>query len=575
VATKPKLTALPDPNDPVALRDWLSGRPPAWSVTIAARAALRVLPLALLENHYSLSFEVFLLSLFRANSIARFAAWHPLATDSAYAAAAAAVSRPRTPESHTASFPGIRLALAGASSADAAVFASSTAAAAARRDDVDTYAAAARTADIAQAASHAFRDISSATVFPMTEDLRNLEAAWLTPEALARAPLWSRVPGEISDAWASLSSTLIGFGPHWQVWTDWYDAVLTGSAPGPERGEDWEAAFTDLPGLLPWDDGPDAVNAEIARRLAALQDDTSTVPDQSPEQTKTAALARLSEVASPQPSLTPDGRLDAGPNPAFDIPTLDADLPALPVRQRVLIANIVESLTPQAPRHLASFLHSYDEELKVRGAQPIVGILKDMADVIAADVRAPRADDEWLEAGLRQAFNRFAENHSLLMQHFPLDAEREGVFADIPVDEPVDEEKATGDALKRPFESVANASEEAHRAGMTTQDFATIVDKMRVCEGDSDTAPCVARHIVAAIGRFSIPDRSFRPPAARLGQEADDSHRTWVLRTRPQPRRLDCQHCQHTDRRSPDREPSGGRRSALAEDITMSCYTAA
>jgi hypothetical protein len=46
--------------------------------------------------------------------------------------------------------------------------------------------------------------------------------------------------------------------------------------------------------------------------------------------------ARLAEVASPAPSLAPDGRLDAGQNKVFDAPTEDNDLPELPIQQRAV-----------------------------------------------------------------------------------------------------------------------------------------------------------------------------------------------------------------------------------------------
>jgi hypothetical protein len=112
--------------------------------------------------------------------------------------------------------------------------------------------------------------------------------------------------------------------------------------------------------------------------------------------------------------------------------------------------------------------------LKARGARPILGLLKDDADIIAAAVNASRAEDEWLEPGMRKAFDRFAENHALFVVHFPLDTEREAVYARTLIDEG----EATGKKLVEPFEHVAKAVQEAHKVGTATDDFLMAVDKM-------------------------------------------------------------------------------------------------
>lgn len=187
-----------------------------------------------------------------------------------------------------------------------------------------------------------------------------------------------------------------------------------------------------------------------------------------------ASRIRLAEVASPAPSLASDGRLDAGPNPAYDVPLVDNDLSALPIRQRTLIKTIRGDLPKNAPKHLKMALANYDEELQVRGVQPIVGLLKDMASIIEAAVGSPDAAREWLPDGMREAFALFAGNHALFLKHFPLDPEREEVY----VQTSVDETNATGTALSKPFDDVAKATSEANKAGLTTDDFLKIVDKM-------------------------------------------------------------------------------------------------
>jgi hypothetical protein len=187
-----------------------------------------------------------------------------------------------------------------------------------------------------------------------------------------------------------------------------------------------------------------------------------------------ARRAELADVASPAPSLASDGRLDAGPNTTYDVAAVDDDLPTLPLRQRALIQTILSDLPGNAPKHLKASLDSYRDELIVRGAQPILGLLKDMAAIIEATVGAPDAGQEWLAEGMRRAFERFADNHALFVKHFPLDPKREELYARIPVDETL----ATGAALSNPFQIVAKASLDANKAGLTTDEFLKIVDKM-------------------------------------------------------------------------------------------------
>lgn len=130
----------------------------------------------------------------------------------------------------------------------------------------------------------------------------------------------------------------------------------------------------------------------------------------------------MAKVASPAPELASDGRLDVGPNPIYDEASATEDLPTLPIRQRATIRGIVSGLPGNAPRYLKTSLEIYDEELKVRGLQPILGLLKDAFEIIKATLEDPNARREWLEPGLQKAFQVLAENHQTLVNHFPLDS---------------------------------------------------------------------------------------------------------------------------------------------------------
>jgi hypothetical protein len=452
----------PDPRDFDAFRNWLTKQPREWSVTIAARAALHVLPMARPGE----SPDAVMLPMFRATAVVRFAAKYPNRAMAASAAARAAIASSSASPAARAAVASSAAAVASVAAADAAF--SSSAAAAASSAASAAYSALAAAADATAAAAAAIKN-----------DAQRLDDKTLTVEQLARGPLWSGLPPpRIGGAWQGLAQQLSAQASHWQVWIDWYDDVVAG-APDAATSEAEDAAFTDIPGRLPWDDGAEAVNTEIARRLQQIQQATRDAV--SPIQSGgirsnfiTAILADLAEVASPQPTLTPEGQLNAGPNQSFDVPTVDDDLSTLPIRQRNLIRGILLDLPANAPRHLKDFLRSYDNELKARGAQPILGLLKDDADIIAAAAGAPRAEDEWLEPGMRKAFDLFAENHVLFVEHFPLDAEREAVYARTPLDEG----EAMGRKLVEPFEDVAKATQEAHKAKVATDDFLMAIDKM-------------------------------------------------------------------------------------------------
>ena len=183
--------------------------------------------------------------------------------------------------------------------------------------------------------------------------------------------------------------------------------------------------------------------------------------------------AELAKVASPAPKLR-DGLLDAGPNAIYDYPTSSDHLATLPIRQRAILKTLMSDLPGNSPKYLRTSLESYDEELQVRGVQPILGLLRDIFEIIEAAVDDPRATQEWLEPGLQKAFEKLAENNRLLLKHFPLDPEREELYARTRVDE----DEATGKLLSEPFKEVAQAAKGANRAGVTTDDFLKVVDKM-------------------------------------------------------------------------------------------------
>jgi hypothetical protein len=251
----------PDPRNREAFASWLAKQPREWSVALAARAALRVLPIVLANDD---ELPALILMVFRATAIARFAAKYPnraIAAASASAASApAAIAVSNTPGAASASYAAYASAYPAA--ADAAASASYAAAYA-------TYAAASASGSAASAIKH---------------DARRLYDRIITAEQLTNDRLWrdTQPPG-FNEAWGRLKGALSALGRHWVVWSDWYEYVAL-HPPKAYRGvtEAQDAAFTDIPGELPWDNGAEAVNAEIARRLADIVKSSTRVPDQSP-----------------------------------------------------------------------------------------------------------------------------------------------------------------------------------------------------------------------------------------------------------------------------------------------------
>jgi hypothetical protein len=264
----PKGEGPPDPGNFAAFVHWLEKQPRAWSVAIAARAALRVLPLLRDTNDLS----VIALSVFRATALTLFAAKYPdrVIEATVYADAAAAF----------ANFAATR---ADSMAAHAAAGAAANAAAATTAPEVASVAVAAASACSAATAAAATVRATASIYVAVEYDAQRLHDGVLTAEQLSREQLWPfAAPADFISAWQKLPMELRALGYHWQVWTDWYEHLDIHKLRG-RIGEVEDAAFTDVAGRLPWDDSAEAVNTEIARRLNELSREVaaSEIPEQS------------------------------------------------------------------------------------------------------------------------------------------------------------------------------------------------------------------------------------------------------------------------------------------------------
>jgi hypothetical protein len=259
----------PDALDRSAFRDWLAIKPASWSIAIAARAVLRTVPFQ--EPVRTKRAAEVTLSVFRAVAISRFIAAYPkrrnkIGADAAEDAIVAAAAAAKDAKGTTSV------------AAYAAIYAAAAAA------DVDEPGAAAdAAAETAQAATEAAGEGGTAGIALLNGielDAQALHAYQVTPEQLARMPLWPDEPPWPNAEWGKLSQVLRRLGSHWEVWLNWYDEVMKGTT----RTESWEAAFVDFAEMLPWDKGAEAVNTEIAARLARLvpSEGSPAIPGQSP-----------------------------------------------------------------------------------------------------------------------------------------------------------------------------------------------------------------------------------------------------------------------------------------------------
>jgi hypothetical protein len=330
-----------------ALRQWLITLPRDAAVLIGARAALRVLPIAVgkaptaREPDEWRRFAVLSATLFRAIAVTRVSGKYPI----------------RASELFTPVVPYKPPVAANAGHVAAGYMSAyNSAAAACNATRVGVYAAAAAAAAQAIGAEILAPYAGYAVTAPVTVwSAIDCDAAALDSGSsiieLAESPLWpaDSSPEWVPEYWKRVRAALPE-GEDWDVWIDWYEARLEG---GPAREEE-ELIYATVP-LEKWEEGPAAANAWIKAELEKLRGrEPAKIPPRLP--------AAIEPIVS-------DGRISLPATPAdaeLEKESLQAALEAL----RTQIGELAADLDGEVniDRRVVAFLRRLSE--KIPSSQP-------------------------------------------------------------------------------------------------------------------------------------------------------------------------------------------------------------
>jgi hypothetical protein len=447
----------------IELRAWLKDKPREWAVAIAARAALRVVPgwpifLELAAEDFRADFAV--LALFRCVAISWLSALLPNRNliRPARAAADFAVARAIPYSRHIAAYSAHSAAISAADPAtDTAAISAAFSA--------GTFAI--YSSDTATAWAAVTTDAAALEKGLPTSMTGHLWRSWSGGDGTPAAIHSVDPPDWATRDWAALKQHL-GTADNWQVWTEWYEAILDGK-PAWSLSHDIgnEIMFTAL--TWPeeeWEKGPAYVNRRIASLIEAARAKAAVYDGRVGElQASVFDIQSILSMQSPDVVQRPDGVIDLSVNPTYDIPTPIRDFHELPAQQISLIDALVEGLPGNAPKLLRASLLGYRKHLEIRPKNPFLGTLNQHEEIVRAEFKSTDAK-EWCSTAQNTAYRSFKKTHALIRKNFPLEPKREAVIAAVPVDE----SKLDSPTIRKAFSAMVDAARNAEQIGVITSE---------------------------------------------------------------------------------------------------------
>jgi hypothetical protein len=189
-------------------------------------------------------------------------------------------------------------------------------------------------------------------------DLNDLRGA----PAFAEHPIWKGPPEWAILQWDSLRQKLFDADAGWEVWADWYDDRIFGTA----RSEPYDLAYVQVPNEL-WPQGAVPVNTWIRNRLYEVQGFIPTSgDDEAPRLTDAPDLHPIEGVPNPLGiDVQLDGRIGA-----------DAGALAAPV--------LPPAITLQSHQQSLAACRSRAERLRAAAALPTFQHRRDYAELLAS-----------------------------------------------------------------------------------------------------------------------------------------------------------------------------------------------
>ena len=266
--------------------------------------------------------------------------------------------------------------------------------------------------------------------------------AWAESSSSARI---NNFPGEFNRLWQSLKSFLLAQNQDWDVWTRWYEARVNGEP----SNKDLDLAIATIPNE-DWEQGPAHVNALIK----ALEDKYAP---KAAHLGKPVTLQEILSIASPTIALNVSGQIDAIPNPRFDRPIVQQDdLLKASNSLRKIIDVTLAALPKNAPPALRRSFEIYNQELTENPTAPILGDIVDFHDIIHAGLNEPDAEREWLTASLYLSFEKYFLRHAAFLAMFSSNDEKFEILARLEVDQAKLDLEAFNKRLRGLNEAVLN-----------------------------------------------------------------------------------------------------------------------